>query len=166
MFRESGEALGGNQRHRARSSNTGRPLANDVNRGPIRNDRELLGETDEMNCRTVGLMPIGSTIRTPTLLAGGLVGNCDGCGKQIFGTHGHRKGKNLSRSRASTVHRSVKRSCRRPPKESSRGYLLVAAPWLRQAAGENDFLHEGRRSGLRCRLLQGMNVGPEAAQRP
>jgi hypothetical protein len=24
------------------------------------------------------------------LLAGGLVGNCDGCGKQIFGTHGHR----------------------------------------------------------------------------
>ena len=87
---ESGEALGGNQRHRARSSNTSRPLANDVNRGPIRNDRELLGETDEMNRRTVGLMPIGSTIRTPTLLAGGLVGNCDGCGKQIFGTHGHR----------------------------------------------------------------------------
>jgi hypothetical protein len=38
--------------------------------------------------------------------------------------------------------------------------LLVAAPWLRQAAGEDFFLHEGRRSDLRGRLLQGMNAGP------
>ena len=40
-----------------------------------------------------------------------------------------------------------------------RGYLLVAAPWHRQAAREDLLLHEGRRSDLRCRLLQGMNAG-------
>ena len=37
-----------------------------------------------------------------------------------------------------------------------RDHLLVAAPWLRQAAREDHLLHEGRRSDLRSRLLQGI----------
>jgi hypothetical protein len=37
-----------------------------------------------------------------------------------------------------------------------RAYLLVAPSWVRQAAGEDHLLHEGRRSRLRCRLLQGI----------
>ena len=38
-------------------------------------------------------------------------------------------------------------------------HLLVAAPWHRQAAGEDCFIHEGRRSDLQCRLLQGITRG-------
>ena len=34
-----------------------------------------------------------------------------------------------------------------------RAYLLVAPSWVRQAAGKDHLLHEGRRSRLRCRLL-------------
>ena len=37
-----------------------------------------------------------------------------------------------------------------------RAYLLVAPSWVRQAVGEDHLLHEGRRSRLRCRLLQGI----------
>ena len=40
-----------------------------------------------------------------------------------------------------------------------RGYLLVASPRLRQAAREAHLLHEGRRSKLRGRLLQGISAG-------
>jgi hypothetical protein len=36
------------------------------------------------------------------------------------------------------------------------GYLLVAASRLRQATGEDHLLHEGWRSDLQCRLLQGL----------
>ena len=39
-----------------------------------------------------------------------------------------------------------------------RDQLLVAAPWLRQAARKDLLLHEGRRSDLWCRLLQGINA--------
>ena len=41
-----------------------------------------------------------------------------------------------------------------------RDHLLVAAPWLRQAAREDHLLHEGRRSDLRSRLLQGVKAWP------
>jgi hypothetical protein len=38
-------------------------------------------------------------------------------------------------------------------RDDKRSYLPVAAPWLRQACREDDLLHEGGRSNLRCRLL-------------
>ena len=41
-------------------------------------------------------------------------------------------------------------------RNDKRAYLLVAAPWDREAAGEDHLLHEGRRSRLRGRLLQGI----------
>src|SRR6185312_4069571 len=37
-----------------------------------------------------------------------------------------------------------------------RDHLLVAAPWTREAAGEDCLIHEGWRSDLQCRLLQGI----------
>lgn len=42
-------------------------------------------------------------------------------------------------------------------RNDKRGHLLVATAWLRQAPREDYLLHEGRRSDLYCRLLQGMN---------
>jgi hypothetical protein len=41
-------------------------------------------------------------------------------------------------------------------RNDKRAYLLVAAPWDREAVGEGHLLHEGRRSRLRGRLLQGV----------
>ena len=41
-------------------------------------------------------------------------------------------------------------------RNDKRGYLLVAAPWHRQAARKDFLLHESRRSDLRRRLLQGI----------
>ena len=47
-----------------------------------------------------------------------------------------------------------------PEGTTKRDHLLVAAPWLRQAAREDHLLHEGRRSDLRSRLLQGVKAWP------
>ena len=41
--------------------------------GATRHDSELLGEADEVDHRAVRLMPIGSTVWMPALLAGGFV---------------------------------------------------------------------------------------------
>jgi hypothetical protein len=39
---------------------------------------------------------------------------------------------------------------------------VVATPWRKQAPGEDDLLHKGWRSNLRCRLLQGVNADTQS----
>ena len=65
----------------------GRSFTHDMNRCAVRHDRELFGEGDEIDGSSVNFEPCRSAVGSPALLAGGLVGNGDGSGKQLLDTH-------------------------------------------------------------------------------
>ena len=80
---------------------------------------------------------------------------CANASDGILTAHPYLKGEHLrtlKARRASPL--GARDHAERHRRNDKRDHLLVAAPWLRQAAREDHLLHEGRRPDLRCRLLQ------------